>query len=492
MNMKALWGAAIAVASLSLTACGGTGDCSVTTNADGAVITCADGTRTTIRNGSNGQDGAAGEAGASAIVKTVPVEPGEACPTGGTRVLTGQDSDGDLELGDEEIETDTLVCNGADGADGADGSDGLDGAPGVNALVETAEEPAGENCVNGGLKVTAGLDTNGNGALDNDEVSSTNFVCNDQNVIFVDDDSASVSEDGTKANPFKSIQAAIDSAADGSVIFVREGHYTDSLQIVNRNRLTVRGEGINTVIAPAEAIATGVAHKYASDNRTNLFVNGSVGVTIENLTVTSAGMTWGGSAGLDAIVFWHGSSGTLKNVLVDGNSSTLTGVQSGQGLAVGASAGVHTQLQVVNAEFRGWNKNAIDAVNAVGGGSILLDVQGGTFTAAPTGVTAQNGILFWNRGESVSGTVDGVTLEGIEYTGEQNTSAAGILSYGTANLTEVRNSTFNGVNRYIANETANEIDATQNNTFDGVVGSAATEEELVTIAAKVKGPVVLQ
>src|SRR5690606_33726559 len=100
----------------------------------------------------------------------------------------------------------------------------------------------GENCVNGGLKVTAGLDANGNGALDTDEVSSTNYVCNDQNVIFVDDDSASASEDGTKANPFKSIQAAVDSAADGSVIFVREGHYTDSLQIVNRNRLTVRGE----------------------------------------------------------------------------------------------------------------------------------------------------------------------------------------------------------------------------------------------------------
>ena len=147
--------------------------------------------------------------------------------------------------------------------------------------------------------VTTGLDKNGNGSLDasadpeSNEVTSSRYLCNDQNVVFVDDDSASATEDGSRANPFKTIQAAIDSANDGSVIYVRAGIYTTGFQIVNRTSLTVRGEGAGVVIAPTTAMVTGIGHKSTANYQTPVFVNGSVGITIESLSLTTGTLAWG-------------------------------------------------------------------------------------------------------------------------------------------------------------------------------------------------------
>ncbi|MBN1114613.1 MAG: hypothetical protein JXA66_04675, partial [Oligoflexia bacterium] len=51
-------------------------------------------------------------------------------------------------------------------------------AAAVNGLVKIVDEPAGENCENGGKKVLSGLDNNGNNVLDDDEILSTAYVCN--------------------------------------------------------------------------------------------------------------------------------------------------------------------------------------------------------------------------------------------------------------------------------------------------------------------------
>ncbi len=55
------------------------------------------------------------------------------------------------------------------------------GASGTAALVATTAEPAGSNCASGGEMVSAGLDTNGNGILDASEVTTTAYVCNGAN-----------------------------------------------------------------------------------------------------------------------------------------------------------------------------------------------------------------------------------------------------------------------------------------------------------------------
>lgn len=68
-----------------------------------------------------------------------------------------------------------VACQGTEGPIGPAGADGDDG---LNSLVNVSNEPAGDNCDNGGLKVEIGLDTNGNGSLDADEILSTSYICN--------------------------------------------------------------------------------------------------------------------------------------------------------------------------------------------------------------------------------------------------------------------------------------------------------------------------
>ncbi len=68
--------------------------------------------------------------------------------------------------------------NAVEGRDGVDGVDGADGAAGATALVDIVEEPAGDNCAYGGQAISTGVDENGNGILDEDEVNDTVYVCN--------------------------------------------------------------------------------------------------------------------------------------------------------------------------------------------------------------------------------------------------------------------------------------------------------------------------
>ena len=53
----------------------------------------------------------------------------------------------------------------------------LPGRDGADALVVTSVEASGANCENGGTKIEAGIDDNGNGTLDEEEVTSTSYAC---------------------------------------------------------------------------------------------------------------------------------------------------------------------------------------------------------------------------------------------------------------------------------------------------------------------------
>lgn len=102
-----------------------------------------------------------------AIVDASPTE----CPNGGKVILSGTDADHDGSLSEAEITTRRSLCQGAPGGTGPDGSDGLD------ALVRVRDEPAGANCDDGGLRIEAGADSNGDGTLDADEIEQTSFAC---------------------------------------------------------------------------------------------------------------------------------------------------------------------------------------------------------------------------------------------------------------------------------------------------------------------------
>jgi Concanavalin A-like lectin/glucanases superfamily len=66
---------------------------------------------------------------------------------------------------------------GPEGAPGPAGPAGDAGPAGATSRVKITNEPPGANCENGGVRIDAGADTNGNGVLDTAEIQTTGYVC---------------------------------------------------------------------------------------------------------------------------------------------------------------------------------------------------------------------------------------------------------------------------------------------------------------------------
>ena len=103
--------------------------------------------------------------GLNALIEIQDEAPGENCSAGGIRISIGQDTNANDILDDSEVTSVNFVCNGGDG-----GSSSL--------LSRTTEESAGENCENGGSLVELGIDQNGDGVLEDEEVQTSFYVCN--------------------------------------------------------------------------------------------------------------------------------------------------------------------------------------------------------------------------------------------------------------------------------------------------------------------------
>lgn len=115
-----------------------------------------------------GSDGAHAPAPATALI-AVAVEPaGKHCESGGSRVDAGLDIDRDGVLAASEVASTQYVCDGAPGPLGQRG---------LNALAVMVDAQ-GAPCEAGGKAVQVGEDENRNGLLDADEISSTAYLCN--------------------------------------------------------------------------------------------------------------------------------------------------------------------------------------------------------------------------------------------------------------------------------------------------------------------------
>src|SRR5688572_1097036 len=71
-----------------------------------------------------------------------------------------------------------LLLTAVVACEGEQGPPGNAGTPGANALSKTSVEPSGSQCAEGGLRLDFGIDTNGNGSLDDSEILNTTYVCN--------------------------------------------------------------------------------------------------------------------------------------------------------------------------------------------------------------------------------------------------------------------------------------------------------------------------
>jgi len=111
-------------------------------------------------------EGEIGPIGLTSLINLSGEPVGDNCTSGGHKIETGIDTNNNGTLDSDEVQSTQYICNGTDGLNGQ------------SSLVDVTEEPVGANCSSGGFKIDVGLDTNGNGILDSDEVQSTQYVCN--------------------------------------------------------------------------------------------------------------------------------------------------------------------------------------------------------------------------------------------------------------------------------------------------------------------------
>jgi len=134
--------------------------------------------------GADGEDGEDGRDGLPLLMESTDAEV-EDCPWGGATFTFGYDWEDD-GLIDDVVGTET-VCNGAPGADGSNGVDGADGVS-PDALRVSSSQASVEACPHGGIQLTFGYDTDGDGSID--DVLRVEDICN-----------GAPGEDGEDGNP---------------------------------------------------------------------------------------------------------------------------------------------------------------------------------------------------------------------------------------------------------------------------------------------------
>ncbi|HMG90769.1 MAG TPA: hypothetical protein VK589_11945 [Chryseolinea sp.] len=103
-----------------------------------------------------------GPEGLKSLINISEEAAGSNCAAGGQRLEVGIDKNRDNVLDTNEIESVKYICNGING---------------LRSLVDVVNEAAGPNCINGGVKLMSGGDTNGNDLLEALEITSTLYIC---------------------------------------------------------------------------------------------------------------------------------------------------------------------------------------------------------------------------------------------------------------------------------------------------------------------------
>ncbi len=332
----------------------------------------------------NGEDGVDG--GLITLISITDEDPGDNCADGGKKIEVGVDNDGDGELGSDEVDETHYVCNGEDGIDGQDGQggqdgqDGADGTDGLTTLISITDEASGDNCPNGGIKVDVGLDHDGDGILDPEEIDDTAYVCdgNDAPATLI-----SVSDAGESCtNGGKKVEVGIDNNDDG-VLDPEE--VDDTWYVCNGEDGQDGQDGLTSLIS--------ITDEGPGDNCPNGGKKIEVGVDDNANGVLDSDP----NEVSDTAYVCNGAGGDA-----DGLTSLISINKEPAGLNC-ADGGIKIEVGLDDDRDRGLNPEEVDSTNYVcHGGDILTYTVGGT-------VSGLNGtvVLRLNDGDDLDITADG-------------------------------------------------------------------------------------
>ncbi len=111
----------------------------------------------------NGEEGTIGEPGLNSLLVSIEESAGTNCVNGGLRIVSGLDMNNNGTLETNEITMTEFACNGLDAE---------------TTLTSFVNIPSGMTCENGGIQLNMGIDGNGNAILDESEIRSTVSLCN--------------------------------------------------------------------------------------------------------------------------------------------------------------------------------------------------------------------------------------------------------------------------------------------------------------------------
>lgn len=142
----------------------------------------------------------AGEDGVSYLTDLSDEAAGANCPSGGVKITTGPDDNGNGTLDGDEVAQTKYVC-------------------GNRTLTDVVAEAPGTNCAAGGVKITQGADTNGDGTLQASEATSTQYICGSAEAVVA----KAFKMAGTAANtgmPITIVSATIQAKGAGDILAI--------------------------------------------------------------------------------------------------------------------------------------------------------------------------------------------------------------------------------------------------------------------------------
>lgn len=254
------------------------------------------------------------------------------------------------------------------------------------------------------------------------------------------------------------IQGGVNAAPPGGTVLVCPGVYPEQVKITKP--LTVAGIQVGNADAAIIVPPTGGSALNATSLSTpsyqiaaGIWVHDARNVTLTNLTVDGTGNNIGNLSScapdLDGILYQN-SSGTIDSVAVRHEKlvapppalpTSLSGCQSGEAIFVESGNEPHvsagSQVIVQNSSIHDFQKNGVTG-NEVG---TQLGVQNNSIIGqGPTMGAAENGIQF---GYGATGwAADNIVTDNVwqpDNSLQPFNAAAGIITYGSANVTIVEN-----------------------------------------------------